>query len=151
MGEPSFVERMGDLFHGVGQPRIAGNVFGFLLICAPPEQNAAQIREEVGASVGSVNTTLRLLRGAGFVERRGEPGSRRLWYRIAPGAFSRVLSNRLRLVSQLRALAETGLSETGPQEAQADRLREMRDCYAFFELEFPALLERYEATLEKKT
>jgi hypothetical protein len=151
MSEPTFVDRMGDLFDQIGHPRIAGKLFGYLLICDPPEQNAAQIREAVGASAGSVNTTLRLLQGVGFVERRGEPGSRRLWYRIAPGAFARVLTIRMQLVSQLRAMAEMGLAEVGQHSARASRLREMRDCYAFFEQDFPALLERYHASLGERT
>lgn len=45
----------------------------------------AQIGQAVSASAGSVNTMLRLLQRAGVVERRGEPGGRRLWYRIASG------------------------------------------------------------------
>ena len=147
----TFLERMGEFFHRGGQPRIAGRLFGHLLISRPPEQNAAQLKDAVGASAGSVSTMLRLLQGAGFVERRGEVGGRRLWYRISPGAFSRVLAVRMRLVSDLRALAELGLQELGPVGADADRLREMRDCYSFFEREFPALIERYEAAVEPGT
>ncbi len=142
-----FSERMGDFFEGMGQPRIAGRLFGHLLICSPPEQNAAQLQEAVAASAGSVSTMLRLLQRAGFVERRGERGGRRLWYRIAPGAFSRVLTLRLQLVSELKALAEMGLEEIGPDAQGRERLEEMRSCYAFFETEFPAVLERYHATL----
>ncbi len=144
---PPFRERTGDLFERMGQPRIAGRLFGHLLICAPAEQNALQLQQAVEASAGSVNTMLRLLTQAGFVERRGETGGRRLWYRITPGAFSRVLAQRLQLVSELRALAESGLEEMGPDAEGADRLQEMRGCYAFFEREFPELIERYEATV----
>lgn len=143
----AFHDRMGDFFERIGLPRIAGRLFGYLLTCDPREQNAAQLREAVSASAGSVSTMLRMLQGAGFVERRGERGGRRLWYRISPGAFSRVLEHRMELVSDLRALAESGLEELGPESEGADRLREMRDCYAFFEREFPAVIDRYKATV----
>ena len=88
---------------------------------------------------------LRLLQVSGFVERRSEPKSRKLWYWIAPGAFSRVLSKRMQLVSELRILAETGLSEIkmNKNSNRGDRLREMRDCYEFFDHEFPALVKRF--------
>ena len=147
----TFQERMGDFFERMGQPRIAGRLFGYLLICHPPEQNAAQLKDAVGASTGSVSTMLRLLRGAGFVESRGEPGGRRLWYRIPPGAFSRVLTLRMQLVSDLKALAELGLEEIGTETKDADRLLEMRACYAFFEHEFPAVVARYETTVKSRT
>lgn len=136
---------MGEFFGRMGQPRIAGRLFGYLMVCSPPEQNALQLAEAVGASAGSVSTMLRLLQAAGFVERRGEAGGRRLWYRIAPGAFSRVLTQRMRLVSELRALAESGLEGIDPESKEGDRLREMRDCYAFFEREFPTIVERYQS------
>jgi len=144
---PRFAEQMGDFFERLGQPRIAGRLFGHLLICSPPEQSAAQLQDASGASAGSVNTMLRLLQQAGFVERHGEVGGRRLWYRIAPGAFSRVLKQRLQLVSELKTLAESGLKELGPRGKGKQRLREMKSCYAFFEREFPAVIERYEETL----
>jgi hypothetical protein len=53
----------------------------------------------------------------------------------------------MRLVSELKNLAEIGLEEMGPRTAQAGRLREMRDCYEFFEREFPGLVERYQTTV----
>ena len=148
--EMVFAERMGDFFDRLGLSRIAGKLFGYLLICDPPEQNAVQLKQVVSASAGSVSTMLRMLQASGFVERRSEPGGRRLWYWIAPGAFSRVLTMRMQLVSELRALAEMGLAEMKPDEIgkRGKRLREMRDCYAFFDREFPALVERYKSTME---
>ena len=138
---------MGDFFERMGQPRIAGRLFGYLLICSPPEQNASQLQEAIGASAGSVNTMLRLLQRVGFLQRRGERGGRRLWYSITPGAFSQVLTLRMQLVSELKALAEAGLEEMGPRADGAERLQEMRDCYAFFEREFPYVIERYNSTV----
>jgi DNA-binding transcriptional regulator GbsR (MarR family) len=140
-----FVDRVGDFFERMGQSQIAGKLFGHLLICDPPEQTAAQLQKTVMASAGSVNSMLRLLQASGFVERRSESGSRKLWYWIAPGAFSRVLTKRMQLVSELKELAESGLAEIDltRNKKRGTRLREMRDCYAFFDLEFPALVERY--------
>jgi len=148
----SFTELVGDFFERMGQPKIAGLLFGHLLICDPPEQNAFQLQKAVSASSGSVNTMLRLLQTAGFVERRSEPGSRRHWYWIAPGAFSRVLSKRLQLISELKELAETGLTSIDQDKHKhaGQRLCEMRDCYKFFEVEFPALIKKYESIVENR-
>ncbi len=144
-----FVEQMGDFFDRIGQPRIAGKLFGYLLTCDPPQQSAAELQQAISVSAGSVNSMLRLLQVAGFVDRHGQAGGRKLWYRINHGAFSRVLMLRMQLVSELRAMAELGLQELDAQGERADRLLEMRDCYAFFEQEFPALVDRYLSKLEK--
>ena len=142
----NFVEQMGEFFARMGQQRIAGRIFGHLLICSPPEQTAAQLQEAAGASAASVSSMARLLEQIGYVERRGEPSSRRLWYRISPGGVSRAMAQRMQLASELLHLAEIGLEEIDDDPERADRLREMRDFYGFFERELPALLERYEAT-----
>ena len=147
-----FTELMGDFFERIGQPRIAGLLFGHLLICEPPEQNSSQLQKAVSASAGSINTMLRQLQTSGFVERRSEPGSRRLWYWIAPGAFSMVLTKRMQMVTELKNLAEIGLAEidTDKKKKEGNRLREMRDCYKFFETEFPTLIQRYNSKAESR-
>ena len=66
----AFAERMGDFFDRLGQPRIDGKLFGYLLSGDPPEQSAVQLQEVVSASAASVSTMLRMLRVSGFVERR---------------------------------------------------------------------------------
>ncbi|RLA05493.1 MAG: MarR family transcriptional regulator [Gammaproteobacteria bacterium] len=146
----AFVEQMGSFFERIGQPKIAGLLFGHLLICNPPKQSAAQLQKAVSASVGSVNTMLRLLQTSGFIERRSEAGSRKQWYWISPGAFSKVLSKRMQLISELKNLAEAGLSEIDQNENTpvGQRLREMKDCYSFFEIEFPALIDKYQSMKE---
>ena len=145
--QTAFVERVGDFFERMGQAQIAGRLFGYLLICDPAEQSAAQLQDAVSASAGSINNMLRLLQASGFVERRSEAGSRKHWYWIAPGAFSRVLSQRMQLVSELKILAETGLAEMelSKSNKRGERLREMYDCYEFFEQEFPALVKQFDS------
>jgi DNA-binding transcriptional regulator GbsR (MarR family) len=136
---------MGDFFEQLGLPPIGGRIFAWLLVCEPEEQDAAQIGEAVDASAGSVNSMVRLLMRGGLVERRGQPGSRKHLYRLRAGAFHEVLLARVRLVSELKAIADEGLEAIGRRGRRARRLVEMRDFYAFFERELPALVKRYEA------
>ena len=56
-----FTARMGDFFERIGLPPIGGRIFGWLLVCDPEEQDAAQISAAVEASAGSVNTMARML------------------------------------------------------------------------------------------
>lgn len=145
-GREQFVERMGDFLAQAGQPRIAGRLLGWLLVCDPPEQSADQLIEATGASRGSVSTMLRLLQATGCVETGGRSGQRRTYYRIRPEMWSEMLRTRLENMSELKTIAEEGLAMmAGTSEEARERLEGMRALYAFFEDEWPALIHRWEA------
>lgn len=144
----TFVEQVGEIFVRAGHQRIAGRLFGWLLICDPPHQSAADILEATGASKASVSTNLKLLQAAGLVERIGIPGERRAYYQMNINAWTQDLKGRLAEISALRRVAESGLKalDSAPVERRA-RLEAMRAFYTFFEKEMPMLLEHWEAEL----
>jgi len=140
-----FVEIFGILFERVGVPRMAGRIWSWLLVCDPPHQTAAQLAEAVSASRGSISTMTRLLMQFGLIERIGLPGERNRFYRVKPGAFTELLRAKMSFTTEVRNLAERGLELLRDEPAQGRRrLRECRDFYAFFEKEFPALIEKWE-------
>ncbi|MDQ6608042.1 MAG: MarR family transcriptional regulator, partial [Actinomycetota bacterium] len=56
-------------------PRMVGRALGWLLVCDPPAQSAAELAESLQASKGSISTSTRALLRMGFIERvrlRGE-------------------------------------------------------------------------------
>jgi DNA-binding MarR family transcriptional regulator len=139
-----YVEQWGLLFEQSGLPRMAGRVLGWLLVSDPAEQAAAQIQEALSASKGSISTTLALLERFGLVERVSLPGDRKTYVRIAPGAFTTMMEDKLKSVSTWRELADRGLdllSRSGAERTR--RLRAVHDFYAFLENEFPALIRRW--------
>jgi DNA-binding transcriptional regulator GbsR (MarR family) len=56
-----FIEEMGQFLGGYGMTPMAGRMWGWLLLCDPPEQTAAQIAEALGASRGAVSGAARIL------------------------------------------------------------------------------------------
>ena len=74
--EKKFIEEVGIVFEQTGLPRMAGRVFGWLLISDPPYQSPAELAEVLMASKGSISTTTRLLLQLGLVERFIIPGER---------------------------------------------------------------------------
>ncbi|HEY7112510.1 MAG TPA: MarR family transcriptional regulator [Thermoanaerobaculia bacterium] len=145
-----YVEEWGLLFEQSGLPRMAGRVLGWLLVCDPVEQNTAGILEALSASKGSISTTLGLLERFRLIERVGRPGDRRTYFRIAPGAFARMMEDKLRSVTTWKDLAERGielLRRSGRERTL--RLQGVRDFYAFFEREFPALIRQWRRENEK--
>ena len=141
-----FVEEQGLLWEGSGLPRIAGRVIGRLLICQPAEQTAAELARALSASKGSISTNTRLLLQLGIIERTSRLGQRAVLYRIAPGAWDRVVRNEQARITLFREGAERGLAllEDVPG-AERPRLEEFRDLFAFIEREYPLLLEHYKA------
>lgn len=138
-------ETFGNLFERVGVPRMAGRIWGWLLVCDPPHQTAAELAEAVGASRSSVSTMTTLLVQFGLIERIGLPGERNRFYRIKPGAFTQLVKARMSLTAEVREVAERGLELLKGEPPRARRrLEECRDFYAFFEKEFLALVEKWE-------
>lgn len=48
---------------------MVGRALGWLLVCEPPEQSAAELAETLQASKGSISTATRVLLRLGFIER----------------------------------------------------------------------------------
>lgn len=140
----AFVERVGEFFARTGHQRIAGRVLGWLLVCDPPAQTAEDLQRVTRASKASISITLRVLIANDLVERVGVVGQRKAHYQLRPAAWTTDLRGKLAQFTALRQLAEEGLAAMGdvPSDRRA-RLEGMRDLYAFFEREFPDLVERW--------
>ncbi|EKQ71121.1 putative transcriptional regulator [Leptolyngbyaceae cyanobacterium JSC-12] len=143
--QKQFVEEVGLLFETIGFPRMAGRVFGWLLISNPPYQSPSELADILQASKGSISTMTRLLEQIGLIERVSLPGQRRDYFRIKLNAWSEMSKRRLAQITAFRKLAERGLDlmkEATPE--LSERLREMHDIHAFFEAELPRMIERWQ-------
>ena len=139
-----FVEEVGILFEQTGMPRMAGRILGWLMVSEPPHQTTSELSEALLASKGSISTMTRLLIRIGLIERISLPGQRRDYFRIKPGAWHQLLKDSLAQTTTFRQLMERGLLLL-ENKSQLNRqwLEDMHDMYAFFEREFPTLLERW--------
>jgi DNA-binding transcriptional regulator GbsR (MarR family) len=100
-----FIERSGIFFQSEGLPRIGGRIFGFLLL-ADQAVSIDSIAQELRVSKPSVSTNTRILERWGFLERVGQSGDRRTYYRIAPDLVHRTLLQRVERMRRFRALFE---------------------------------------------
>jgi DNA-binding transcriptional regulator GbsR (MarR family) len=141
--EDTFIEAMARVM-GAGMPPMAGRMWAYLAICDPPERTAAEIAERLHASRGSVSSMARLLEHIGLVRRRTKPGDRREHFFVPPDAARQLIEKSAQQMRASRQILDAGLALLAdrPAESQA-RLRDLRDAYAFFEREWPALLDRY--------
>lgn len=73
--ERAFIERFGDITHADGLSRIAGQIWGLLLVL-DREVKTSEIVEFLGVSRGSVSTNTRLLENFEVLTRRSALGER---------------------------------------------------------------------------
>ena len=143
-GESTFVEEMGQALASYGMTPMAGRMWGWLLICEPPEQTASELAEALGASRGAISGTARLLASAGMIRRGTRRGDRREYFSAPPEALETFLSNAGRIYQHFREIADRGLASIAdrPPGSRA-RLQEMHDVLAFVEREVPVVVERF--------
>jgi len=144
--ERGFIEEVGVVFEQTGLPRMAGRLFGWLLISDPPYQSPSELAEVLQASKGSISTTVRLLTQSGFIERYVIPGSRHDYFRLPQDAIKKVIRHGLEQeIKMFKSLSEKGLEmiKSLPPKRKA-WLNEMESRYKYLEKNFPALMEKYE-------
>jgi DNA-binding MarR family transcriptional regulator len=140
----AWVEELAMVFERDGLPRMAGRIFGWLLVCDPPEQTMEELAAALQGSKASMSTMTRVLVQAGLIERVRQPGARRDHFRIRPGQWERLWRSRLDALSEALRLMERGQELlAGAPPARRGRLDELHDQYRFFERELPALVERW--------
>src|SRR5262245_34713379 len=114
---------MGQFLAGLGMTPMAGRMWGWLLICEPPEQTAADISEALRASRGAISGTARLLASSGLIRRGTKPGDRREYFSAPAEALETMIGNAAAIYRQMRAIAERGLAATADRpHASRERL-----------------------------
>jgi DNA-binding transcriptional regulator GbsR (MarR family) len=149
--ERNFVEEVGVVFEKTGLPRMAGRMFGWLLISDPPYQSPAELADVLMASKGSISTTVRLLAQLGLIERHVIPGERHDHFRLSDDVLQKTIRHGLEdEIKMFRELAEHGLKLMQDEPSvRREWLGQMRDRYAFLEKVFPTMMERYEKNRAK--
>jgi len=128
--------------HG-GLSRIPSRVLGWLMVCDPPQQTAADLVTALSVSKASVSTTLRLLQSVGLIERAPSTGGRAMSYRLCEDGFTALFERKLDSLTAFLPLADRGLAILGAGSVNARRLREMRALNRFYQRELPKLTAKW--------
>jgi hypothetical protein len=139
-----FVEDVGVMLEqDIAAPRMVGRVLGWLLVCDPPEQSAAELREALGASKGSISTATRLLLRMGYIERSRVRGERFDRFRARPEAWDETFW-RPEQFSAPRRILRMGLDALAGEPAERrERLEELDAMFAWWEERLPRLHEEF--------
>jgi DNA-binding transcriptional regulator GbsR (MarR family) len=143
-GESQFVEEMGQFLGSLGMTPMSGRMWGWLLICEPAEQTAADIATALRASRGAISGTARILASAGLIRRTTRPGDRREYFSAPAEALDSMLASAGALYRQMREIAERGLAATADRSTDARaRLQEFHDVMSFVEHEVPRVVRTF--------
>lgn len=143
--EIEFIEKFGLFFEKSSSfPRIAGKIFGYLLICNPPEQTQRQISESLKIAKGSVSTMIKLLTQTQILEEFTKPNFRPKYYRLREGGWEKLFLTKLQHLSVVRNLLGEGktLLNNRPKEL-VKRIDDLDNLYDFFEKELPNLISKW--------
>lgn len=140
----TFIERMGLASESDGLSRIAGRLFGALLLESEP-RSLDELADQLGVSKASVSTEARRLLARGVAERIGKPGDRRDYYALTSDFFAQIVRFRLGRWSGLHRLVKE------MQGANAELPRTVRDRFAYIEDVQAFVLARAEEALTEWT
>ena len=151
-GESQFVEEMGQFLASLGMTPMSGRMWGWLLICDPEQQTAADIAEALHASRGAISGTARLLATSGLIRRTTRRGDRREYFSAPPESLDSLLGSAAGIYRQMRGIAERGLAAIAdrPIDSRA-RLQEFHDVMAFVELEVPRVISGFLQQRERRS
>ena len=125
--EARFIEHMGQILESDGLTRIAGRIFGHLLLSAEP-QSLEDLASALQASRGSISQDTRLLERIGALERVTRPGDRRVFYQIGDRMMGRMVALRMERFERMRE-AIAGVAGTAADPAVQTRLKDVVDFH----------------------
>ncbi len=128
-GSTQFVEQIAVLLEADGLPRVAGRLFGLLLVSAEP-RSLDDLADLLGVSKASVSVNVRLLEHRAVVERVSMPGDRRDYYRIADDILERTLEQRMARWRRFQeVIASAGKSYPSAPDVVRRRLERIDGAY----------------------
>lgn len=137
-------ERMAQILAKHGMQRMAARVLCALLFAEDETVTAGELADRLGASPGSVSSSLKLLAPMGLVERAPVPGSRREHYRLPGDAWPTLMSSRNATLRELLEAARDGVAAVGEESVAGRRVAEMRDFYDYMLTRLPELLDEWQ-------
>jgi len=138
----AFIERMGLAAETDGFSRIAGRLFGALILDSEP-RSLDDLADQLAVSKASISTEARRLVDRGLAERVAKAGDRRDYYVLAPDFFVHTIRFRLSRWTKLQSLAREMLSDL------PDAPRLVRDRFSYIDEVNEFVLARVEDALRE--
>jgi len=137
-----FIQGMGIVAQGEGMPRIAGQLFGLLVIEGGPF-SFSDLAERLKVSRASISTNTRLLENLGIIERIGKTGHRQDYFQLTKAPYTRLLQGSVFRMSKAEQLVKEA-QDSITQGQHQKRLKELRAFYHNMIESYQELIENVE-------
>jgi predicted transcriptional regulator len=141
----AFIERFTTQLSQAGFPRTPARIFVALLTSDASRLSAAELGDLLQISAASVSGGVRYLLQVGLVTAEGEPGSRRLHYRMSTAIWQDVVRLRDRQFAAWAEELRQGVDVLGRTSPAGARLAETVRYFEFISREMAGLLARWQA------
>lgn len=140
----NYIEECGILFEQFGMTRMAGRVFGYLIVSDKQEASFNDIRNALKASKGSISGTTNQLINAGFLEPVSLSGDRKTYYRLNRIEFSKLLEARLQLFDKFSEITSKGRKLKKNRDDISDWLMEISTFYDWIGDQIKEVIQKWE-------
>jgi DNA-binding transcriptional regulator GbsR (MarR family) len=138
-----FTETMGLALESDGLPRIAGRIFGLLLV-SEDARSLDDLAAELRVSKASISTNARLLEDRGLLEQVSRPADRRDYYQVHHDLFSHTMAQRLARWQRFHeAIGSARINLPIRSPEVRERLEEYEQAYAYMSRVIQQALERW--------
>lgn len=149
--EARFVEALGQHLVRRGLSPMPSRVWAWLLVCDPAEQTAVDLATALQVSRGGISSAVRDLERMRIIRRTRRRGERRERFFVPRGSVRQLVASMEGVLREGREIADEGLVALAARRPEArSRLQEFRDVYAYYEQEWPAVVERYLQSRERR-
>ncbi|TVQ68183.1 MAG: hypothetical protein EA360_00530 [Balneolaceae bacterium] len=143
-----YIEEAGLAFELFGMTRMAGRIFGYLVVSDQEVVSFEQIRETLKASKGSISGTTKNLIHVGFIEPVSLPGDRKTYFRISRQKAGRILKERTALFLKFGSLLDRGRALKAEEDRVSDWLLEISSFYKWMVHEVDMVTDKWEMVKE---
>ncbi|MEX2574426.1 MAG: hypothetical protein WD317_09015 [Balneolaceae bacterium] len=144
-----FVEDFSLKIEELGNPRIYGQILGWLLICDPPHQSFNNLMENLDISKASVSNTTRMLIERGLIEKVRVKRERQIYFKLKEGSLMDFMEKQLRLTLDLESITAKGLELIKKKgDTDSNRLQKANDFHHFIAKQTSSLLQKYKTDHE---
>lgn len=144
MSKTDLVEKFGLSFEQEGMPRIAGRLFGFLMLNEGPF-TLDELADQLQISKTSASTNTRLLEQQGLLEHVSKAGDRRDYYRVAGEFGNRIFLMAKKKFERFHDLAAEAAAVVPANGASRTRLNNLQLFYEFLIHDIEESFERWQA------
>ncbi len=146
----AFIEHIALYYENYGIPRIAGRMFGLMLLNTQP-LSAEQLSQLLNASLSSISTNIRALITNGWVEKVTLPGDRVTYYQFSPQAWEKVMERRKQSFAPLKAIADRMSAVLPSDDPAHQQLQQLSDWTNLMMQHYDTLIAAWQAQLRSQT